>query len=102
MRQRMIKVCRRTAVLSMVAAIALIAQVQAAAGHNFLWQATGKGGVVYLVGSVHMLTQSYYPLDPAFDAAFKDSDLLVEEVDLAEMLAPDRQLSILMKSRLPG
>jgi uncharacterized protein YbaP (TraB family) len=94
---------RRTLILPAIIALALIAQLHAAAaGHNFLWKATGKGGTVYLVGSVHMLTQSYYPLDPAIDSAFSDSDLLVEEVDLAEMLAPDRQLSILMKSRLPG
>src|SRR5207302_1177799 len=51
---------------------------------------------------VHMLTESYYPLDPVIEQAFKDSDLLVEEVDLDELLSPDMQLSILMRSRLPG
>ena len=35
-------------------------------------------------GSVHLLTKDYYPLSPALDTAFKDSDLLVEEVDLGE------------------
>ena len=45
-------------------------------------------GSIYLVGSVHLLTKDYYPLSPALDAAFKDSDLLVEEADLGEMLSP--------------
>jgi uncharacterized protein YbaP (TraB family) len=94
---------RRTRLLPVIIAIALLlTQLSAAPGHNFLWKAAGKGGTIYLVGSVHMLTEGYYPLDPAMENAFKDADLLVEEVDLAEMLAPDRQLAILMKSRLPA
>ena len=75
---------RRTFVLPLIVALfaqTLLAPVRAA-GHNFLWKATGRGGVVYLVGSVHLLSQDYYPLNPALDSSFKDSDLLVEEVDL--------------------
>jgi hypothetical protein len=36
------------------------------------------------------------------EAAFKESDLLVEEVDLAEMTAADNQLTILMRGMLPA
>src|SRR5665213_380754 len=92
---------RRTLALPVVLALTLLAPLHAA-GHNFLWKATGRGGIVYLLGSVHMLSQDYYPLDPALDASFKDSDLLVEEVDLNEMLAPDAQLQILTRGMLPG
>ena len=67
-----------------------------------MWKATTGQGVVYLVGSVHMLTKDYYPLAPALDAAFKDSDLLVEEVDLAEMLSPNTQFSLLARGMLPA
>jgi uncharacterized protein YbaP (TraB family) len=73
-----------------------------AATRSFLWKATSGRGVVYLVGSVHMLTKDYYPLSPALDTAFKDSDLLVEEVDLGEVSAPDSQLQMLMRGMLPG
>ena len=45
----------------------------------FAWKVTRGAGVVYLVGSVHMLTSDFYPLAPSLDAAFKDSDHLVEE-----------------------
>ncbi len=97
-------ITRRTFVLPIIAALAalaLLAPLQAA-GHNFLWKATGRGGVVYLVGSVHMLSQDYYPLDPAFEGSFKDADLLVEEVDLGEMLGPEAQLQILSRGMLSG
>ena len=92
---------RLAGLLLAAAAVALAAHVHAGAPRNFLWKATGQTGVVYLVGSVHMLTQSYYPLDPVIQQAFQESDLLVQEVDLGEMLAPPVQLSILMRSRLP-
>jgi uncharacterized protein YbaP (TraB family) len=88
-----------------VAAIALLAPLHAAAGRSFLWKATGKGspgGVVYLAGSVHMLSHDYYPLNPAVETGFRDSDLLVEEVDLNEMLAPASQLQTLMRGMLPA
>jgi uncharacterized protein YbaP (TraB family) len=72
----------------------------AAAGHSFLWKVTGKGGTVYLVGSVHLLPKDFYPLNPPLEAAYKDSDILVEEVDLAEMMAPEMQLSLLTRGQL--
>jgi uncharacterized protein YbaP (TraB family) len=73
-----------------------------AAEQSFLWKASNAKGSVYLVGSVHMLTKDYYPLSPALEAAFRDSDLLVEEVDLAEIVAPDSQFKILARGMLPA
>ena len=55
---------------------------------------------MYLVGSIHLLTKDYYPLSPALDAAFKDSDLLVEEADLGEMEAPASQFALLSRGLL--
>jgi transposase len=83
------------------AAATTAAQPRAGA-RSFMWKATGQQGAVYLVGSVHMLTKDFYPLAPALDAGFKDSDLLVEEVDLSEMLAPDTQFSLLARGMLPA
>jgi hypothetical protein len=74
-----------------------------AAGRNFIWKATSPShGVVYLVGSVHVLTPDYYPLDPAFDEAFKSSDVLVEELDMHEMLAASSQMGMLTRGMLPA
>jgi uncharacterized protein YbaP (TraB family) len=84
------------------AAIVLLAVAHAADARTFGWKATGKGGVIYLVGSIHVMTPDFYPLDPALEAAFKDADLLVEEVDMAEMLDPASQMRILSRGMLPG
>jgi hypothetical protein len=70
-----------------------------AAGRNFLWKATGRQGVVYLVGSIHALPPDSYPLNGAFDAAFKDADLLVEEIDLGDSQG---QMLALTRGMLPA
>src|SRR2546430_6566488 len=40
-----------------------------ATSRNFIWKVSGKQNAIYLVGSIHMLTKDYYPLNPALDAA---------------------------------
>ncbi len=68
-----------------------------------MWKATSPSkGVVYLVGSVHLLTADYYPLNPVFDEAFKSVDLLVEELDMHEMLVPSSQMEMLTRGMLPA
>ena len=84
-----------------VSVLVLLAPLHAQS-RNFFWKATGMGGVVYLAGSIHMLTPDVYPLSPALEAAFKESDLLVEEVDMAEMLGAGSQLNVLTRGMLPG
>jgi uncharacterized protein YbaP (TraB family) len=74
-----------------------------AATRNFMWRATSPSNrVVYLVGSVHLLTADYYPLDPAFEEAFKSSDVLVEELDMKEMLGANSQMEMLARGMLPA
>ena len=76
--------------------------IHAQPARNFIWKVSGPTGALYLVGSVHLLTKDYYPLSPALDAAFKDSDLLVEEADLGELEAPASQFKLLTRGLLPG
>ncbi len=94
----------RAALAAVVASVAIgaLSTHPLAQTHAFAWKATKGSGTVYLVGSVHMLTNDFYPLAPALDAAFKDSDLLVEEADLAEMLSPTTQFSMLSRGMLPA
>jgi uncharacterized protein YbaP (TraB family) len=72
------------------------------AARDFLWKVSGKTGVVYLVGSVHLLTQDFYPLSTGLDRAFKESDLLVEEADLGDLLSSAAQMQMLQRSMLPA
>jgi uncharacterized protein YbaP (TraB family) len=92
------KNCLRSAAI----AIALFVVGTAAEAKTFAWKATGKGGVVYLVGSVHLLSKDFYPLNPAIEAAYKDADLVIEEVDMAEMLDPAAQMGFLTRGMLPS
>src|SRR5262249_34135964 len=74
---------RRRVIAALATGVALAGISLLAAPRNFMWKATSPSrGVVYLVGSVHLLTPDYYPLDPAFEEAFKTSDVLVEELDM--------------------
>lgn len=45
-----------------------------------LWKVSGDYTSVYLLGSMHLLTEADYPLAPAVEAAFADSALLVFEI----------------------
>jgi uncharacterized protein len=74
---------------------------QAPAKH-FLWKVTSpSGGEAYLLGSLHVLTTSYYPLSPTIEQAFTWSRTLVEEVDLDEMNNPVTMMALMGKATLP-
>ena len=84
-------------------AVSLACTQLLAAPRSFIWKATGpRGGVVFLVGSVHLLTKDYYPLNPVFEASFEKADLLVEEVDMGEMLSPGSQALVAIRGLLPA
>jgi uncharacterized protein YbaP (TraB family) len=91
---------RRRCLFALLVLALTLGQAAPASARDFLWKVTGKTGTAYLVGSVHMLTQDFYPLSTALEDAFKDSDLLVEEADLAELLAPQAQLLMLSRGML--
>jgi uncharacterized protein len=93
---------RRCAALFAVVLCLALTTGASGQSRSFLWKATKGTGTIYLAGSVHMLSKDYYPLSPAFDAAFAESDLLVEELDFAEMLSPDAQMMMLTRGLLPG
>src|SRR4030088_448309 len=99
---RFTKVSRFAGAGATIFALLQLSPVQAQRTRNFIWKISGPAGAVYLVGSVHLLTKDYYPLSPALDTAFKDSDLLVEEADLGEMLSPSAQLQMLTRGMLPS
>ena len=99
--------CRQSIKVAAALAALLVALLQGApldaqSPRNFLWKVSNAEGAVYLVGSIHLLTKDYYPLSPALDAAFKDSDLLVEEADLGEMETPAAQFALLTRGMLPA
>jgi uncharacterized protein len=95
---------RRSALRTLVAVVAIsaLAQLQAAPAKNFLWKVSGRQGAIYLVGSVHLLTKDFYPLNAALETAYRDADLLVEEVDIGDMTGAGSQLALLQRGMMPS
>ena len=90
-----------TACVVSLVALAALSETPRAAATSLLWRATNGRGVVYLAGSVHMLTAEYYPLNPALTTAFSECDLLMEEIDFNQAQMTDAQLTMLMRGMLP-
>lgn len=98
---------RRARLLSSVRWLAALASLVAAvhlqaAERSFIWKVSGRQGVVYLAGSVHLLTPKYYPLPPGFLTAFAASEVLVEELDMGDMLSAQSQMQMLSSGMLPA
>jgi len=73
-----------------------------ASAKNYLWKISSDRGVAfYLQGSIHLLKASDYPLAPAIETAYRQSDELVLEVDMAKMLDPATQQKLLRAALLP-
>ena len=49
-----------------------------------LWKVKGDHNTMYLLGSVHVLSKHAYPLKPALERAFDDSNQVVFEIDLTQ------------------
>jgi len=67
---------------------------------HFMWKVEGEGGSAYLLGSLHVLTPEWYPLHPTINRAFDESNVLVEEIDIAEASDPTLMMSALAKAML--
>jgi uncharacterized protein YbaP (TraB family) len=75
--------------------------IDAQTGKNFLWKVENKSGsVAYLLGSLHVLTPEWYPLNTTINKAFADSKVLIEEVDIDETNDPAVMMAALAKAML--
>ncbi len=53
-------------------------------GRGFMWEVQANGNTVYLVGSMHIANDSFYPLRKEYDEAFSQADYLGVEVDITK------------------
>jgi uncharacterized protein YbaP (TraB family) len=66
------------------------------------WRVTSpSGGEVTLLGSMHVLRPTDYPLPPAIDSLVDRADLVVMEIDLDDIDAMAQQRIILQTAMLP-
>lgn len=50
-----------------------------------LWEVRGGGNTIYLLGSIHVLRQDAYPLDPAIYEVFDAAQTVAFEIELSEL-----------------
>jgi uncharacterized protein YbaP (TraB family) len=68
---------------------------------SFLWTINTPGAPPsYLMGSLHVLTQSYYPLSSRIEEAFTASKVLITEANLDEISDPSTMVSMMGKAML--
>jgi uncharacterized protein YbaP (TraB family) len=72
-----------------------------ASTNHSLWKIEGAKSTVYLLGSVHMLKQSDYPMPAKIESAFSNARIAMFEADIGKMSDPSLQASMLAKSQLP-
>ena len=59
--------------------------IESAGPKHTLWKVTGEKNEVYLLGTIHILKESDYPLADVFDMAFEDAENIVFEISQNEL-----------------
>jgi uncharacterized protein len=81
--------------------VTLSASVRAEGPLHALWELHGKHNTVYILGSIHVLRPSDYPLAPAVLNAYGNAKSILMEVNLAEIDLQGMQTELLASARLP-
>ena len=63
----------------------MILGISQASADSSVWRVSNGDRTVYLGGTVHLLSQSDYPLPAEYEEAYLDSDAVVFETDIAAM-----------------
>lgn len=64
-------------------------------GRGFMWEVESNGNTVYLVGSMHIADESFYPLRKEFEEAFAEADYLGVEIDISKAADEAQQKIVL-------
>jgi uncharacterized protein YbaP (TraB family) len=80
----------------------LAAAVPADVALHSLWELHGKHNTVYILGSIHVLRPSDYPLSPAVLDAYSSAKSIYMEVNLQEIDPQQMQSELLASALLPA
>lgn len=92
---------RHRTVLGWIFSLVLWVVVSPAWAESFLWEVQGKTHKVFLMGSMHLLPASAYPLADAMESAYRQSDVLVFETDMAAVANEETQMALLNAGMYP-
>ncbi len=73
-----------------------------AGNKHCLWQVAGKNNKVFLLGSVHMLSEKQYPLPTVFDSVYAQSAALFFEVNIDSAQSPQAAGLLMRQGLLTG
>jgi uncharacterized protein len=91
----------RTRLLGLALACASVASARADSALHSLWELHGKHNTVYLLGSIHVLRPSDYPLAPAVLKAYGNAKSVLMEINLADADTQQMQAELLASAQLP-
>src|ERR1700761_6658250 len=66
-----------------------------------LWELHGRYNTVYLLGSIHVLRPSDYPLAPEVISAYRDAKAVYMEVNMQDIDTAQLQNEMLSSARVP-
>lgn len=67
-----------------------------------VWKVTKDDHYLYLGGTIHLLSKDDFPLPGGFTSAYRDSDMVVLETDIAALQTTEYQRKILMATTYSG
>ena len=85
----------------MLCGLLLCVTARADSALHSLWELHGKHSTVYLLGSIHVLRPSDYPLPAAVLEAYANSKSVIMEVNLEEINSAQVQAEMLGSAVLP-
>ncbi|UNK19128.1 TraB/GumN family protein [Paenibacillus sp. N3/727] len=75
--------------------VLLVSKVTGEAARGFMWEVENNGNTVYLVGSMHIADDSFYPLRSEIEEAFVEADYLGVEIDISKAANEEQQKLIM-------
>ena len=78
-------------------ALCLLLASQPALAQSPVWAIEKNGGLMFLGGTVHLLTPEDYPLPEAFESAYRQATRVVFETDIGELKQPHYQQYLLQQ-----
>ena len=74
--------------------VLLVSKTTGEAARGFMWEVENNGNTVYLVGSMHIADDSFYPLRSEYEEAFAEADYLGVEIDISKAVDEEQQKMI--------
>lgn len=88
--------------ICMVFVVFIIAVGVSAQDRHCLWKAQAGGAPVYLMGSVHVLSEAEYPLPEVMEQAFNQSEKVYFEMHFDSVATPQAAALMMSRVQLPA